>query len=863
MKLFSLAALACASMGAAADTYDVIVVGSGPGGLVAAETLSRTQFNLSVLVLEAGNVSLQASGGTDTLAYAQALGFTKFDIPGEFDNTIYNDENEKYRVDWITTPYMWLGKLVGGCSSINAALYFRTPDSYVTKAVWPFSAADVTAGFDAIEKFFGHTETPSSDGKHYVQEAYKIVGDALTGVGYSAQTLNSESARNNKNATFGHPPYAIAKGLRDAPAKTFYSEMKARGNFKLVTNARVQYIVQTQGVATGVVYQDSTKTSVTVGLSSRGVVVLAAGALSTPQVLMQSGIGPSKELAALAALGTTTSFSAGVQTKASWVENANVGQSVFDANVVYASLSHPDMTPFLNKKRPADAIAQYVKDQSGSWATPGPVLIAYETMTVGDREYDLQTTVLPHGFADSYETENAYSMSLFVNNPESRDSISVSSSGSSSSPFNVATKGSWYLSTASDLQALQQYAHKMISAAVAAGSSFLDAKNTSASSIAAWVKANAGSVTHHFGGSCYTSSDASDTKRCADEKFKVIGTSNIYVSDASLMKEGTVNPYGFIMYIGHQAAKNILQEAFATVVTNDSTTAGTSGTSGNATMPSSSNGGFSESQACMDTAACVGLLRDTPCLRFSQSHLRSSNHEFERICLSSSHTHISHHTFPHSQQDKVGSPSGPDTERRRSLTPQSLDESSSASQWLCHKESCSSLEVQAHSRQDMVVFLTVEDTYNRYLSTRRRFHEYESQARFTCHNALDPSSVGTVSLRTWAPRGPFSSACSTLLAPCIQRMETIRSLDNAQARRERLDSVLDTPSPTYWLDLDGTGARLLAIHTPRVLPGRDNTAHVHLWWCLIRWLRWRTRLLFLAQVDIRVDSVGHDDQHRC
>uniref|UniRef100_K3XBZ7 Glucose-methanol-choline oxidoreductase C-terminal domain-containing protein n=1 Tax=Globisporangium ultimum (strain ATCC 200006 / CBS 805.95 / DAOM BR144) TaxID=431595 RepID=K3XBZ7_GLOUD len=226
-------------------------------------------------------------------------------------------------------------------------------------------------------------------------------------------------------------------------------------------------------------------------------------------------------------------------------------------------------------------------------------------MTVGDREYDLQTTVLPHGFADSYETENAYSMSLFVNNPESRDSISVSSSSSNSSPFNVATNGSWYLSTANDLQVLQQYAYKMIRAAVAAGSSFLDTKSTTAASIAAWVKANAGSVTHHFGGSCYTSSDTSDTKRCADEKFKVIGTSNIYVSDASLMKEGTVNPYGFVMYIGHQAAKNILQEAFATVATDD--TSSSNGASGNASASNSSNGGFSGMEA-MCRITLVSLL---------------------------------------------------------------------------------------------------------------------------------------------------------------------------------------------------------------------------------------------------------------
>lgn len=564
--------------------YDVIVIGSGPGGLVAAEYLTRATYNLSVLMLEAGDVSLQASGGKDTLEYAAASGFTKFDIPGEFDNTIYNTANEKYRIEWISSPYMWLGKLLGGCSSINAALYFRTPDSYVEKASWPYSATQVSAGFDANEKFFQYTETPSSDGKKYLQEAYEIVGDALTGIGYSAQTLNAQDARNSKNMTFGHPPYAIAKGLRDAPAKTFYSEMKDRSNFALLTNSKVLYVQQTSGQATGVVYENAAQEEVTAKLSSRGVVVMAAGALNTPQVLMQSGIGPKKELEALAALNSFDGVS-----KESWVENANVGQSVFDANVVYASLSHTDMKPFLNKKRPEDAITQYVKDQSGPWSNPGPVLVAYETMNVGDREYDLQTTILPHGFGDDYETDEAYTMSLFVNNPESRDYISVSSSDAG---FNVATQGSWYLSTSNDLKVLQSYATKMITAATEAGSVFLNGKDASATGIAAWVKTNAGSVTHHFGGSCYTSSDTTDSKRCADESFKVIGTKNIYVSDASLMKEGTVNPYGFVMYIGHQAAKNVLESAFQVAASSsspssDSTDSGATPSSGDASQTSS------------------------------------------------------------------------------------------------------------------------------------------------------------------------------------------------------------------------------------------------------------------------------------
>ncbi|KAF1795661.1 Phox homologous domain [Phytophthora cactorum] len=47
-------------------------------------------------------VSSPNTGGTDILSYSASKDWTKFDVPGEFDNTIYNGEG--YRVDWINLP---------------------------------------------------------------------------------------------------------------------------------------------------------------------------------------------------------------------------------------------------------------------------------------------------------------------------------------------------------------------------------------------------------------------------------------------------------------------------------------------------------------------------------------------------------------------------------------------------------------------------------------------------------------------------------------------------------------------------------------------------------------------------------------
>ncbi|GAB9477379.1 Carbohydrate-binding protein, partial [Globisporangium polare] len=515
----------------AQQAYDVIVVGSGPGGLVAAEYLSRDP-TISVLVLEAGLPSLQATGGADVPDYAKGTGLTQYDVPGEYENAIYNNANQRYRVDWIAESWMWLGKLVGGCSSINAQLYFRTPDSYVTNMKWPFAPDHVSALMDENEQTITATDKPSPDGNWYLQEGYNIVGNAFRKGGYTEKTINSVDGRNNKDKIFGHPPFTVKNGQRDAPAKSFWNKMKTRSNVKLVTSAMVTYVKQFQGQATGVVYNSN----VDVSLTSRGAIIMAAGALSTPKVLIQSGIGPSDQLNLLNA----RSDFPGVKktSNGGWVVNRNVGQNLFDTNVVFASFMHPDMKSFQYTAYPSWALNQYMtQGQTGPWASFGPTLIGYENYQVNGRMYEFQTTVLTHGFSEYASVPNSFTTSLYVNNPESRDHSYFSADG----VWHGFT-GTLYMATPNDLAAMQSYASKVVDMLKANGATFLSASN--GQSVGDWVSSHRDWITHHFGGSCYVSSDASDSKRCADEKMRVIGTKNIFVADASAMRDGTVNPYG-------------------------------------------------------------------------------------------------------------------------------------------------------------------------------------------------------------------------------------------------------------------------------------------------------------------------------
>ncbi|MFN3971404.1 MAG: GMC family oxidoreductase [Gemmobacter sp.] len=274
------------------DDSDYIIIGAGSAGCVLAERLSADPRN-RVTVIEAG--------GSDRLLFVQMpLGYGKL----YFDPTV----NWMYRTDpdpglGGQADFWPRGKVLGGSSSINAMVWCRGfPQDYDDWAAvapgWGWDA--VLPAFRALEDWEGGPDPWRGAGgplhvsanRHALHPLVQPFLDAChtTGMPFTPD-LNGD-----RQEGAGIYQTTIRSGRRNSAARAFLRPAMARANLRVLTQAQVTRILIDQGRATGV---ELRRGGQTLRLRARGAVILAAGAVNTPQLLMLSGIGPGAHLAAM------------------------------------------------------------------------------------------------------------------------------------------------------------------------------------------------------------------------------------------------------------------------------------------------------------------------------------------------------------------------------------------------------------------------------------------------------------------------------------------------------------------------------------------------------------------------------------
>lgn len=280
--------------------YDYIIVGAGSAGCVLANRLSESE-NTTVLLIEAG--------GKDSNQ--------EIDIPLAFSKVQQNEIDWQYKTipqkhccgGLYSKQSAWpRGKVLGGSSAINAMVYNRgnkadydrwedihgaTGWSY--KDVLPyFKRSEDYQADDGDKHFHGSGGPLTVEKAKYVTPGARAFVDGGKKLGFKEIDYNGKS-----QIGFSQTQQTVKDGVRWSTAQAFLHPVRNRPNLFVLTNKVVRSLEISGDRVIGVNIVDTenySTASVVSLMKARKEVILSAGVIGSPQILLLSGIGPREEL---------------------------------------------------------------------------------------------------------------------------------------------------------------------------------------------------------------------------------------------------------------------------------------------------------------------------------------------------------------------------------------------------------------------------------------------------------------------------------------------------------------------------------------------------------------------------------------
>ncbi len=278
-----------ASSGSGAIEFDYVIVGGGSAGCVLANRLSA-DGSAQVLLLEAGP-------STEPFWVRTPAGMSRLFFDEKLNWKFFTEEERELAGRRIYWPR---GKILGGTSAINGMVYTRGVASdydewrnagnpgWSWKDVLPYfkRSESNTHGTEDLHGRTGPLSVSSPKTQHRVTATFVA---AATAAGLSA---NNDIAGEGREGV-GFLQHTIAEGVRASAASAYLNPIRHRANLTVMAEASVQRIEIVGGRAVSVVFQQSGEVRRAI---ARREIVLSAGVVGSPQILLLSGIGPGSQL---------------------------------------------------------------------------------------------------------------------------------------------------------------------------------------------------------------------------------------------------------------------------------------------------------------------------------------------------------------------------------------------------------------------------------------------------------------------------------------------------------------------------------------------------------------------------------------
>jgi choline dehydrogenase len=275
------------------DGFDYVIVGAGSAGCVLANRLSADP-GVRVALIEAGP--------SDQSLLAKIL----INVPAGVFRTIgsprYNwlfayEPDPKVGGKPIFCPR---GRVLGGSSAINGMIYIRGhrrdyddwaaagADGWAWRDVLPYfrKSENHEAGADDFHAVGGELNVARQRDPHPVNEAWLEAAGSL-------QFPRSADFNGAEQDGFGYWEVNQKNGERLSSSRAFLEPVSRRPNLKVITGALTRRVLIENGRAAGV---EIARGGQLERISAKREVIVSGGAISSPQILMLSGIGPAEEL---------------------------------------------------------------------------------------------------------------------------------------------------------------------------------------------------------------------------------------------------------------------------------------------------------------------------------------------------------------------------------------------------------------------------------------------------------------------------------------------------------------------------------------------------------------------------------------